>query len=216
MTCPGAFLWSTLVVGVGFLLAAPPAFAALIAMPEGAFSGSERIAQFETAGTVPYSENGATFELYDTEEDFIPTSVSRGHLTFSAPNLPPSLVSTPTLRVTFAVPVHRVGFMANNLAGWGAYLTVVGEGFEDAAGLMSAGQATSSFTAGYPPKFFGFESSRPMSRIDLTFSSGLGTSYLIVDDFRFEPGITVPEVSLLAMLVVGAAGVARRLGHSRR
>jgi hypothetical protein len=106
--------------------------------------------------------------------------------------------------------------MANNLAGWGAYLTVDGEGFEDVAGLTSVGQSTSSFTTGYPPKFFGFESSRPMSRIDLTFSSGVGTSYLIVDDFRFEPGFTVPEVSILSMLAVGAASVAGRLWYSRR
>jgi hypothetical protein len=121
----------------------------------------------------------------------------------------------PTLRVTFAQPVSRVGFVITDF--WSTTtLSILGEGFVDPGGLASLGQATSTLSAGFPPQFVGFASSAPISRIDLTFSPRVGTSFLSIDDFRFEGVTAVPEVPVLSLMLLGAAGVARRLWQVRR
>ena len=89
-----------------------------------------------------------------------PATAGNGRLVLPAPNLPGSIVSMPTLQVTFAEPVRRVGFVITDF--WSTTtLSVLGEGFADPGGLASL-RAVTRRSAGYPPQFVGFASETPM------------------------------------------------------
>ena len=209
-------VWAAMIVGLGSWMAAPHASAALIGIPPELFSGTENVARFEGPGhALPYTESGATFRVFNIPPSWGPATAGNGRLVLPAPNLPGSIVSMPTLQVTFAEPVRRVGFVITDF--WSTTtLSVLGEGFADPGGLASLGAATSALSAGYPPQFVGFASDTPMSRIDLTFSPRVGTSFLSIDDFRFEGVTSVPEAPMLSLIVLGVAGVARYLWQVRR
>jgi hypothetical protein len=89
-------------------------------------------------------------------------------------------------------------------------------GFSDAAGTVSAGQVPFILTTGFPPQFVGFGSDAGLLRVDITFQGRPGTSFLSIDDFRFEGITTVPEPATMALIAIGLAGVAGRTWRTRR
>ena len=174
-----------------------------ISIPLGAFSGSESVVQFGVATTqsLPYSEDGATFQAYS---GFAASVLGGNQFLFMG--------GSGILPVTFTDPVTMAGFTFVNSFG---AATISAEVFADPLGLQSLGQVSLGSFVPLQQSFVGFANNVAFSRANISFGVP-GTASFFIDDFRFDGDQPVPEPGTITLTLIGLGCLRRYMTRRQR
>jgi hypothetical protein len=180
-----------------------------IRIPLNAFSGTERVVEFNMSpdeAPLPYSEDGATFTY--TRDGFVFSFTQSLNLQHNS-----DIGGTSILTVALSEPVTIAGFdFRGSPAG---SPTIEAEVFCDLAGLQSLGRIDFGTFGPEATAFIGFAADAGFTRADISFTTTGGGSWFI-DDFRFDNAPPVPEPGTVSLTVLGIGLLCSRIRRMRR
>lgn len=205
--------WVAGLAVLGLLALAPRGQAAIILTNPNQFSGNEQLVTFQGINPfeiiTPDKALGVIFQYAVTGAGVQAASDGLTPREFGpseAAVLNQFQVGTAGIEITFPLDVDRVGFEFRPNPNLGGVLTI---------SLFEGTTSVESFTIPNraPPLpattylFYGFETTQPFDRLVLV---GPGDGRFALDNLRFEQAgvAAIPEPSSLALLGIGAAGLA--------